>query len=388
MNINKKSWWLDSATPVVYVDTIYNQSSWANTNDFTNQGATVAISSNKIRFTGGVNTFDQSIGLTNTHAFKFWNIHARYIPTVVSVGSTGLGIGVRSSNASSITRFSVCAYMQGQNDAGKGKLVIVKWNLDSTNTFTISTGAVSFSANDVIDYSLDYDGVTLTFTAYNVTTGGAPVSLSVTWPYPLHIPPPQFEHPHNTGRWSLFQFGGTNDLSQFTVTSNEIKNARFGVVGDSISTRYFGSAESTNYFQLLKNHYTSVSRFSGGGDGLREVVTNTYYICNYLTPLKIFFMVGTNDLTLGRTLAAIQADYQTCVAAFEGAGITVIHSTLCPRTDGVSTLAFRNWIIATYPAAAVIDTYSFTGISTTDGIHPDDAGFSNFYNQLVATGKL
>ena len=378
---------LNPTQPTVYVDSIYDKSSWSDLTDWTTQGATAAISSNKIRFSGGNSDFLQSIGLSNTQIFKYWNIHARYIPTVVDATSHGLAIGTRSSNAT-IYKFNSFAYMQGQNDANKGKLTIGKVQLNLTVNYYYSSSNISFSAGDTIDYLLEYDGVTMTFTVYNVTTGGAPVSVSVTWPYPTSLGAGTYEHPPNTGRWSVFQLRGTNDLTQFTVTSNEIKNARFCVIGDSISTRFFGSDETKNYFQRLKTNYTSVSRFAGGGDGLRELLTNLYYINNYLTPRKAFMMIGTNDLATPRTLADIQTDYLACVASLEAAGITLVHSTLCPRTDGTSTLAFRNWIIATYPAASVIDTYSFTGISMPDGVHPDDAGHLAFYTQLVATGKL
>jgi lysophospholipase L1-like esterase len=99
-------------------------------------------------------------------------------------------------------------------------------------------------------------------------------------------------------------------------------------------------------------------------------------------PAEAVLMIGGNDLQFGYPTNQWQSQYSNLVATLQANGVRVKHCLPTPR-NVVDLTPLRDWIVATYPSADIINTWTplLQGTNqlnilynTGDGVHPNDAG--------------
>lgn len=370
--------WPDS----VAIGEIYNQSSWANLNDFTVNGGTFAVNGSFIRMSGGSGTFTQSLGLsTGSHAqtcLERWKITANI--RIISTPTTttfGFGLGVRSSNTGSA--INAVARFVSTSSGTNTKKALIHAGPSNTLAATSAGTMASVAAGDLIELIVELSVGQITISARNITQAESAITASYTY-----ITDGSGLAMGNTGRFSIFSFGGTNDVESLLIESTDLKNARYCFVGDS-KTRAYRTSNILNSFSHLfrtnQNQYTTIN--AGGADRITEALLRINEII-LLNPQVCFLAIGSNDTREGDSNATVTAAYDSLVSQIVAAGIRVIH--LGPiREDsagsGEDLEFFYTHLNSTYSAANIIDPGSPT--LDADDIHPNDTGQGEIYVPIV-----
>jgi hypothetical protein len=364
---------------------IYSASSWADTSNFTNQGSTVSVVSNALQFAGGTGIFTQSLAYNYYTSLERWAMVGTIKVGTKNSTSFGFGFGVKSVNSTFgasnqyhiVGRFSMTTGI-----ASDGQLII---NGGSANTEVTNSGAtrLSFSVNDFLELTVTREFHTITASIRNTTTGSSAVSCSYTFTtYPNASP-----YLQNTGRFSIYSFGGTFTVQSLVIRSPERKNARIVLIGDSKTVGYDATLQSTRFADILKATYGSnnVVVVAGGSDGLAEHILKIPELLS-LTPTQFVVCGVSNDIRVPRSSAAINADISTLDAALSATGIRVVWTTGLKET--MSQSAQQTYINATFPTSRVIDTLGTTLTLDTDNVHPINAGHTTYAGLITSSGKV
>lgn len=350
--------------------TIYNDNSWANTADFEDNGLTSGMNGDKITLTGGAGTFDKSFDLLGSSLLEKWRIVAQLKITTTGFG---FGIGMRSSNAAQEYN------MVGRIDTSSGDSYL---NGPDGTQNAASGSSLSLSVNDVIELDLERNVDVLTLKVRNVTTASA--IITTTYTYLLSS-----SYLHNTGRFSIFGFGGNCELHSFFVESDEVTNANLMVIGDSKTQGYFATNFAGRFASQLDADFPTTVISAGGYDRTVEVLLRIDEIIA-LAPRKVILCIGSNDPRSGRSSGDFQTDYEDISDQLIAAGIDVYYCLPFPE-DGQDLTGQKTWIEATFDASKIIDTWTpmldgAYGLKTVydngDGIHPNQAGNDIIYETI------
>lgn len=348
------------------IGSIYSANSWASLGAFTNT-TTATINATKIDLSGGANTTSQTLALTPNTDLSRWSIRAVVRPTTKTSTTYGVGIGVRSTG--NIVQWSNYMRLDCTNTGTSGLLYLYLGN--NASPATITATALSFSANDYIELTLTRNGDYYFGTARNITTSSAQIGFVIEAPVNVNT-----GLLHNTGRFSVYNFGGTITLDELNVQSNEIKNAKMMVIGDSKTVGYNGSYYANGWAVKLSTLFPSFVISAGPGDGTQDVLDRMPEIIAMSPKAVILAGIGRNDLATGLTLASTQTRYQSIVTQLQAAGIAVYHINSFYETSfNLST--FSSWVTSTY-SPNVIDLYTTSsqtsGFVASDGVHLSDIG--------------
>lgn len=361
-----------------YIGSIYNKNSWTDLSDFTVNGTTPTIVSNKLQFTGGTGSFTQSLDYSRYTALEKWTITARIVVGSVNTSTSyGLGIGLRSTNVNGLYNLSA---QVGLNTTNLGHLFIYAG--PSNNIVASSTSVLTVSTGDSIMEILQRNGDIVTFTAWNQTTKSLPISLSYSYIYDgsttIFSP--------NTGRFAVFNFGGTQTLDSISITSLIPKNIEVAFVGDSKTVGYVTGNFNTRFSSLFAKYFNSIT-LAGGSDKTADVLNRVQEIID-VKPTYCVLNIGRNDIYYGVSTATILANYDTIVNRLTSAGIHVLHLLPLYETS-INQSVLTNHILSTYNAADVIDShladYSGTpsNVLGTDNVHPNALGNQKIFESLM-----
>ncbi len=375
------------APPTTPFGTIYNQNSWNNTNDFiTNGNATATLSGNYVNISSSTkDDWNNTVNITSYQTkLEKWRFKLRFKIVAWAGNSYGLGFGLKSANA--YVQNDVMGFLQTTN-SGSGGLYIVK-----SGRTTVATGpTINFTLNDVIDLDGEFYDSIFHFTAYN-TTSGVSASLSFTYATngsTIAVP--------NTSNFSLMELGGTHQIQNIEITSNELAGANIATVGDSKTIGYFTNTFTGRYAAQLNNNYAPAIINAGGADLVTNVLNRQDELIR-LSANKYLLSIGSNDIRFGSTLLQLQRNYDSLVKILQATGAKVYHIVLpedYTKPLGVNLLAFKDWVAATY-SAYYIDAWDsmatgniLKGIyDTGDGVHLNQQGNNKIYEAIVASNKL
>jgi lysophospholipase L1-like esterase len=385
-------------TPLSTIGTVYNVSSWSNLNDFTNNGATVTATSNQLQFTGGTNTFTQTLDLSSisgtaigaTKLSKWTQTIQFIVPTLT--GTNWIGVGIRSSNANGNYYDLVCRIDFTSGSTGKMKLYTGPTHTLSRTT----TSALSMTAGDIVSLSFTLDGGFCYYSCQNITTSSAVIYDNLT----LYTGTGGFID--NTGHFAVFDGGGgvsTNKITSWTVSSNEYKG---GIVflGDS-KTQCYEAASTSNsgvrnnensYTYLLQRKIGPIVNLGGSSDRTADYLTRTYEIINWVQPSTVVIVGVCNDIRAGVSSAIWQANILSLISTFQAAGIKVIFWTgfkenFSPGT-GIDQSAVSTWAAANLIGVCDVWDSVVNNYDLSDYVHPTTNGHLQIANDALSYGKL
>ena len=363
------------------IGTIYEKSSWANLDDFSDNTATAtpSISGDKIQLTGGNGTFTNSIDLLRYTCLEKWKFTARVTLLSTPASTTfGWGFGIRSYNTTGV-RNTVCRYITA-NTASSGRLFINSGASDALAASTSAPDIVPPVLNHEYQLTIELDRYNMSFTVEDLTVGG-----SVTLNYTFESDGASGPALHNTGRFAMFSFGGTHRLEYLKVESAEYKNPKYMLIGDSKSKGYRASDFDLRFGSLLAANYDEFAVNAGGSDKMDEVTLRLDEITNLCKPEVAILSIGSNDKRQGQGDSSVLTEYDALVSAMTSAGIRVFH--IGPIRESSLALEFMyTHIAATYAAADIVDPGS-PGLDG-DGVHPNDAGHAAISTAIISSGKL
>lgn len=375
------------APPTTPFGTIYNQNSWNNTNDFIATGnATATLSGNYVNISSSTkDDWNNTVNITSYQTkLEKWRFKLRFKIVAWAGDSYGLGFGLKSANA--YVQNDVMGFLQTTN-SGSGGLYILK-----SGRVTVATGpTINFALNDVIDLDGEFYDSIFHFTAYN-TTSGTSASLSFTYATngsTIAVP--------NTSNFSLMELGGTHQIQNIEITSNELAEANIATVGDSKTIGYFTNTFTGRYAAQLNNNYAPAIINAGGADLVTNVLNRQDELIR-LSANKYLLSIGSNDIRFGSSLTQLEGNYDSLVRILQATGAKVYHIVLpedYTKPLGVNLLAFKDWVAATYPAYYIDawDSMSTGNIlkgiyDTGDGVHLNQQGNDKIYEAIVASNKL
>jgi len=191
----------------------------------------------------------------------------------------------------------------------------------------------------------------------------------------------------------MYLLGGTYDVRSLSMNTRIAKNADGIFVGDSITHGMFMGNNDKTYPEILadvlnKKYYNFASSATVTGDwtgATNELIT--------LTPKKVYFMLGRNDVATAVSQSTTLANYATMIAALTGAGIDYRIISLLPSGTALNAnlVALNAALQALYPTK-YIDIYSdFNGgsgllkyeLSSGDGTHLSAQGQTQVASSLL-----
>ncbi len=360
----------NSANTLPSYGTLVNQTTWASLANYTANGTTPTVSGGALNFSGGAPTWLQTLDWTGpqggyTTTAPLWTMQMNF--TVGSPGATtyGLGIGIRSTNSLGNLLTTTCS-MDASNMATRGQVYLDQYN-GSAHQVVAPTSALTFSAGDSIQVTFNrtYDIVTCTI-ADLTTPAAAPIS---TFTFSQAYSPSYF--PPNVGTFSIFNFGGNEAVTAFSVSLLTPMSAQVAFVGDS---KTVGMYQTFN--NGFSNQFPNSVTFAGAGDTTTDVLSNLQEIIAH-KPQNVILSIGRNDVCNGVSLATAEANYTSIVNQLQAASINVYHLILWESYCANST-TFNNWVISNYPASAVINpmlqNYGASVVLAADNIHPSPMG--------------
>lgn len=362
-----------------FYGTLYNQTTWANLNDFTSNGGTYSISSGSIAASASSpGTLNESLDFDSVSCLEYWRQTVRFKVNSTQSGTThGIGIGLRSVNA--VTPINIAAYVDLSTDAEFGNHLVIKTNYPADSFLVSSPGTLSYSNGDSLEYYFERVNAQFIFTARNITTASTPITVTYTYPTYYQSPTPPIIP--NTGKFAIYALGGNYLIDSLSIFSREIKRADLMVIGDSKTVGYYGEF-SNSPPNLLRTNFRNVVTAAGGGDRSAEILASVNEKIA-LNPKQVLIEAGTND---GVDSNTFKTNYQTFVTALTTAGIPVYHTTYYQPGN----LWRHNWLRTTYPTT-YIDAYTATsqeGALSPDDLHLSDYGDSLAFNAIIASNKL
>ncbi len=351
-----------------YYGNFFKEKNFTDLSKFDVNGATVSASGGNLNFSAGANTYTQSLDIKGNSALENFTITGRFKVGDKTGTSYGFGLGIRTTGV-----YAMYAFFNMTNGANSGKIT-----LDNVVGLTTSTG-LAFSVGDTIIFSLEKTRANVIVQAYNQTTKAAPLRL--TYNYTIYSPSPSLSW---YGKYAIFSKGGLFSVDSLSVFSKDIKNPDLLILGDSKTCAYQASNYSDGYAQMIQAKYKNTDIYAAPGFQLQNALTTTDQIIS-LNPKAVLMALGSNDIRSGRTFAQYTADYDTIVNRFIAAGIQVYHA-LPFYEKPISVKPLVDYIIATYPADRIIDTYNpmlATGALDTDTLHPSPAGHQAIYKTIL-----
>lgn len=359
-----------------YLGSILNQTSFPNTNGFTNHGSSNSIVSNAIQFTGGANTVTQTLDYTYDSDLEYITLVGVFtVQGTISSTSYGFGLGQRGSMANSPTGNRLKFDMTNTGTAGQLNLYD-----DSGTLLTGPSSALAFSLNDQVELTYVKEKDTYTFYARNLTASNNP-TVSLTYNYTNNTGTGLSARP-SMGRYCVSSFGGTFSLNSLKIYSKDIVGAELMVIGDS-KVLYYTSQWNKRWVELLRNDLASLSISAGGGEMTADVLTRINQIIA-LKPKKVLLAIGSNDVRNGVSSSTYNANYDNISSQLISAGVDVYY-TLFKETGSVDQSTLWTHITGTYSASKIIDNYTYQ-IPLADGIHPNDDGGRMIYTNIINSG--
>ncbi len=149
-------------------------------------------------------------------------------------------------------------------------------------------------------------GWSVILTLHTVFNSGGTTQLFTTT-FTVDITTVQYAQMHNTGRFTIQNFGGTNiKINSWKCESSENKNADYVAVGDS---NMYGCFATSNANRFVEQAMTSKSKSfviqAGIADQVREGLMRVNETIA-LSPSRVFISLLRNDIAAGRVQQLIK----------------------------------------------------------------------------------
>lgn len=332
----------------------------------------------------------QSGGAPGTHtnrlAFKYGqsceNCTLTFTATsTVAPGAATGGTGITFSDYSGCngertieTRFD---YTNGGN---AGKCFINTWDGSTAVTVATSSGAIgSLASGNTYNITVT-KSIVSGLVSYTITVVRTSDSASSTVTYSALLG-------DSSGDFAIGAFGGTFNITNWTITVNSLKNQRLCVVGESREHGAFATTLDSRYASKLYSPSYEVS--AGSGDCSADVIGSSVTIAGKIKSLidynAMYYYIGllSNDISGGIATGTWQNNITRIINALKNAGYKVILATPAPRNDGDQSAAmtFYNANFSDPKTTAVYDALRRPGdfkLKTIydygDGIHLNNLG--------------
>lgn len=349
-----------------YMGKAYTDSTWANLSDFTNDGATVAASGGELVFTGGSNTFTESLNInvnqdksitpyyTNLERWRF--VHRFRIVTngVVAIGTRGAT--------------NIIAYINTTTGAS--------W----FNEF--ATSNLSSSVGDTIEIIAERDGFNTMIQVRNVTTNSATITTYSSYTIAGATLP-------TTGQFAIFNYSGNFNTVYLKVDSYTPLYADLIIIGDS-KTQGYRASYLQRYPTILGDYYNVIAHAGQG-----ETSATWELSWNEVTALEgknIILTNPSNDLRTGVNTDSTKARYYRLENALRTAGANVWHANGYYENGFNNPTAWVAYIASSRDADSIIDTYTPTsttaGYLDADNVHPSPFGMTVIANAILTSNKI
>jgi lysophospholipase L1-like esterase len=319
--------------------------------------------------------FTKSITLIRQQALDSWSQEIAFKPTAVGTTSYGVGLGIKSVNATAYpTSLIGQVFLHDAGDGLKGKIRLYKKE-DTSEIISTSATGLAFSQNDNLSLEMKRELNVFTFTFKNLTLA---TQLVLTQTYALNdlvltLP--------NTGQLKIYFFGGTYQVTNYKYNNLGFEN---GVVyiGDSITTGYnvanFSDAYISNVADTRNWNY-----FGGQADRSLEIKNALPQILQNNPKYAVVF-IGTNDAAFAYSLATYKSNLQYIVDYLISNEITPFLITPVPLNSvNTSTYVTACLEVASDYGISVINAFAllkdsigtgYNPIYDGDGVHPNALG--------------
>lgn len=368
-----------------HLGVLYNKNTWANLSDFTDSSSGATVSGSKIVFSGGASTYTKTLGINMPSALSKFKIVAKFILGTINGSNMGIGIGAKSMNGH--VGIGTLGRTNFSTTGSNGWAVIdYDYNTVITNQSQNLSG-ITASTGDAIITTLERNLNNYYYTVFNQTTGATICKTSTTYGVLFNATTPPGTN--NTVRYSIYNFG-TNGftLDSLAVTSTEATNANV-MMGDSRMVGYGAGVPASTVPAQIAQSTDNVVVNSGGGDRVTEAIARMPEIILLRPKLLFIGPFSVNDFGSGQSLATVEANYATLIAAVVAAGIP--YKILLPFYSlDASSLALTNYLKTTYPTK-YIDTWTatkFPGSLQSDNVHLTADGYKAAASAILASGTL
>lgn len=375
------------------IGVIYSSNSWANLTDFTSDGATVTVSSNKLSFTtvassnpaAGANGQPPMLRLNTFTGLDRWTVSAKIrINQTPSTTSYGFSVGVvgNTSLGNSSESAALAFFNTTTNGTLKGKVSCMVGT--QNNIVGSSTQILTFSQNDLIDLRVERTLSNIVVSARNITTGSAVVSFSYNYNTNFADGTTNPFLP-NSGNVVIGQHGGSFLVEELIFKSDQIKRADLMVISDSKGI--YNAPQDLSFVSLLKNKYRNVI-WNGGPIDITQGVVSKLPEILALNPKQVVLAIGRNDLITGISSATWQANMVTIDTALTGAGISVYWTNGFKESASQATL--KSYIETQFSGRVIntFDSTDFAACLSADSIHPSVSGHEIIANTIINSGFI
>lgn len=355
-------------TALLPYGSLANFTTFTSLTGFVPNAATPTVSGGQLHFTGGAQNFSQSLDWNYDTTLPEWTMTSTIVAGTPSSTSAGVGLGIRSYNAGGALYITV-ANVDLTNTANAGFLFIYQNDGQAGGQ---SPTKITFSAGDSIRLTFVREFDTFTATASNITTGGAPVTA--TFRYQFYYA--QTKLSPNRGKFALYNFGGSQGVSSFSISSVVPKGVDLMCVGDSKTVSYYVGSYGDGYCTKLTGYLRTVNE-SGGSDETADVLAVIPELVA-LKPKAVLLNIGRNDIGRGVPFSTYSVNYASIVSQLVAAGISVYH--LLPLYEpGLDQGPLDTFIRANYPSNFFdggLQAYSATPstVLSPDAVHPNSFG--------------
>lgn len=322
--------------------------------EFTNAGSSgITYSAGELNFTGGAGTFVKTLQFTdatNPHHYtclEEWS-QTVWVRTPASLSAAyGLGIGVKSSNSydalSTLVRWA-------WDDSGK----IYTYYRDQLGTQVNDTGFIpSTSTWYIVEVTRTKNVINTQIWDETHTTQHANVTRTFATTYPNDL------RANNTGRFTLYNFGGTNfKVKNWSVSSDSEKYVDIVAIGDSNMYGLFCGATYSNRYIDQSITTKSYTVLAGIGDRTADILNRIDEIIALCKPSTIIYLnIGSNDVGSGVPQATYEAQYNSILSALSS--YTVVLGTAIARSD-VDLQTLNTFISGKSGSYSIIDLFTTT----------------------------
>jgi hypothetical protein len=292
----------------------------------------------------------------------------------LDAGSLGVGFGIKNFQAQGGDDRGYNGLLSGAG-TNRGCMQIQRWN-GTAQVLAASGPALALAAGDYVDCSLTRSNWTITATASNRANAQVS-STSIVFSDAAGLIAPTIS------RACFYPLGGTIYIHGVSFTLNHRKPARFIQIGASCSDGYNATSYDHAFVSVLQSNLNETVCNDSGS--FNTTSNSTSIVAEILAhqPDTASLLIGDNDMRFGYPASQWQGYYSNLVAQLLANGVKVKHCLPTPQNLDLTPL--RNWILATYPASDIIDTWTpllNPGGGTTlnpaydsgDGFHPNNAG--------------
>jgi len=347
-------------------------------------GATISINAGKLRLAGGAGlftsyaTFDKVGSPFRFHCFEKWKMKAKFTTPTLTGTTYGFGLGVRSTvTTSGFTALDTMVRLAMDSGSTVGSLWFYSASNHAATPNTDNQG--SFALQNATVYYFEVERVYNQLIARIKSADGLTTHLTITKTYNISSITSVWSH--NVGQFCIWNFGGTIDITEFTIDTDTQKNIDVLYLSDSnIHGLYCGSNANRFCAQASVATNKSYEILAGVDHGTFETLQLKPLIA-FLNPKIVYINDFSNDVDHSVSLATTQANHDDLVTTIKSQGRKVIHAKPIARTLNFSGV--NNYLDSTYSSDQIVNHYDDTRDSGTalrtaynggDGIHMNLAG--------------